>query len=287
MAKGPLVSILTPSLNQARWVELSLESVRRQSYPRIEQVVIDGGSTDGTLELLRAHENESLRVIERPGTSQAEALNAAFELTSGEIVGWLNTDDAFFGVHAVQTAVAAFQQQPDAGVVYGDAVMADAEGRILRHVSTSAERLKWANTVSPLVQPAVFFRRSAIGDRLISDEVAVSIDYELWLRLRPRTSFVKVRQVLAIDRDYPGRKSRTFHAACDADRVFLADRYGLRETGSNLHTGIHRWGRRVAGFAELLRLEERYDLAFPAVVDARWRRALRQLALPQRWCHVV
>jgi hypothetical protein len=133
----------------------------------------------------------------------------------------------------------------------------------------------------------VFFRRSTVDRQLIADEISVSIDYELWLRLRLRCKFVKVQRVLAIDRDYPARKSRTSDALRDADLAFMVDRYALRDASSGVFSGIERWTRRLAGIAELLRLEERYDLAFPATLDARWRRGLRQLLLPQRWCHLV
>src|SRR5688500_11608447 len=142
IAEQPLVSILTPSLNQAAFVEDCLASIDRQDYPRIEQIVVDGGSTDGTLELLRAREGEDRRVLELPGSSQTEALNAAFAEARGEIIGWLNTDDAFFTTDAVSTAIARFAEDGEALVVYGDAVAVDEEGRVLQHISVDDRRLE-------------------------------------------------------------------------------------------------------------------------------------------------
>src|SRR5690242_19457333 len=103
-ADGPLVSIVTPSLNQARWLREAIESVRAQDYPHVEHVVVDGGSTDGTLEILREYDH--LRWVSEPDRGQSHALNKGFQLATGEIFGWLNADDAYPPI-AVSEAVAA------------------------------------------------------------------------------------------------------------------------------------------------------------------------------------
>lgn len=287
MRDRPLVSILTPSLNQARWVDDCLSSVAAQTYAHIEQVVVDGGSTDGTLDVLRRRRDPFVRIVEAAGSSQGEALNVAFEASSGEIVGWLNTDDAFFGTDAVECVVRTFAEFPEADVVYGDAVMADVDGRVLRHVSPDATLLHTAGVVSPLVQPSVFFRRAAVDGRLIADWIGVSIDYELWLRLRVTGRFVKVRRIVAIDRDHPARKSRNSDTARSRDLEEMTRRYGLRRQRRGPVATAERWHRRLDGLGEILCVEKRYSFAYPVIVDARWRRTLRQVFLPQRWCDRV
>lgn len=286
MSDRPLVSILTPSLNQARYVCDCLRSVSSQDYEPLEQIVVDGGSEDGTLEQLRAAEGDRLRVEVAPGTSQAQALNAALARSRGSIIGWLNTDDAYFGVDAVASAVHRLREAPAAVAVYGDGVIADEHGRILRHVATDASELARLPPISPLLQPAVFIRREALEQRFLREDVRVMIDYELWLYLRTVGPFAKVGRVLAIDRDYAGRKTRETWSTQALDLEEFASCYGL---GSERRAGriARAWLRRASGVRELLTLENRYTLAFAGTTDARWRRAARQLLLPQRLLRVV
>ena len=279
----PLVSILTPSFNQAQYVTDCVRSIERQDYPELEHVIVDGGSTDGSLQTLRGFESPRCRVIELPGSTQAEALNAALANSRGEVIGWLNTDDAFFGTDAVSTAISRLLSAGDGIAVYGDGVITDAGGRVLRHVSVDARELGRLNVVSPLFQPAVFVRRSALAQRFVREDLKVMIDYELWLYLVRRGRFVKVNRVLAIDRDYPTRKTHTTTGAQADDLARFQREYGVRpvESGSPRRL-VSAFGRRLRGVRELVSLEERYSLACRCSLDARWRRAARQLAFPQR-----
>lgn len=272
----PLVSILTPSFNQGRFLSDCLESVARQTYPRIEHVVMDGGSTDGSGEVL-AKAGNAVRWRSAPDRGQADAVNKAFEASSGEIVGWVNSDDGLFAVDTIDRVVAAFAGHPDAGVLYGDAALVDEAGRIVRH-----HRSRWPvgslPLVSPLVQPAVFFRRSVIepGQPLLRVDLHRFLDYELWLRLRRRgVAFVHLRAVLAVDRDHPERKVRTTDEIFVRESAQLVDEYGpvfavprLRRAGGLL--------RRVQGLPEVWRWEQQ-EPAFPWHVDARWARLVRQV----------
>src|ERR1700756_3819113 len=91
------ISIVTPSFNQASFLKEALESVARQNYPAVEHIVVDGGSTDGSVELLKAYSGRNgwahLRWISEPDEGQSDALNKGFKMASGEIIGWLNSDD--------------------------------------------------------------------------------------------------------------------------------------------------------------------------------------------------
>lgn len=284
---APLVSILTPSLNQAAHVEDCLASVRSQDHGEIEQVIVDGGSTDGTLETIRRYEGERCRLLVREGTSQAEALNIALAESRGELIGWLNTDDAYFSVDAVSTAVRRFAASPECLGVYGDAVVADERGRVLRHVCTSARSLLPVAFTSPVVQPSVFLRRLALGDRLVREDLHLMLDYELWLRLAGQGSLCKVGRILAIDRDYPGRKIRGSLERQRAEVRLLTEEYGAGlESPHPARRAASAWLRRARGVRELLTFERNYRLSFACEVDARWRRAVRQLLLPQRFLHV-
>ena len=288
MSDTPLVSILTPSLNQAAYMRDCVLSVRRQDYPDIEHVIVDGGSTDGTVELARELAVERSRVVVLPGSTQAQALNEALAQSEGEIIGWLNSDDAYLGVDAVSTAVRRLAEAPHAVAAYGDGMITDERGRVLRHVSTSAADIGRLRPVAPLFQPAVFVRREALAERFVSEDVRVMIDYELWLHLARKGEFVKVERVLAIDRDYPGRKTHTTLAVQREDLRTFAQRYGLPlDSRRGFARAASAWLRRARGVAPLVRLERDYTFAFACETDARWRRVARQLFLPQRLLSAV
>jgi len=272
----PLVSILTPSFNQGRFLRDCLDSVARQAYPRIEHVVVDGGSTDESLAIL-AGAGDAVRWTSEPDRGQADAVNKAFVASTGEIVGWVNSDDGLFAVDTVERVVAAFARYPAAGVVYGDAALADESGRITRHYRSHwpAGSLPLA---SPLAQPAVFFRRSALepGEALLRVELHRFLDYELWLRLRGRNVlFVHLPVVLAVDRDHPQRKVRTTDEVFRSESAQLVAKYGpifavprFRRLGGLM--------RRLKGVPEVWRWE-RHGRAFPWRVDGRLARLVRQV----------
>jgi glycosyltransferase involved in cell wall biosynthesis len=280
MADMPLVSILTPSFNQIDFVLDCLDSVCRQTHKPLEHIVVDAGSTDGTLELLRSRADDDLQVLVRPGTSQAEAVNIALEASAGSIIGWLNTDDAYLGVDAVAAAVAAFSRDLEGVVAYGNGVIAGENGSILRYVRTSA-RLERRRETSPLVQPAVFIRRGVLAHRFLRPDLQLTLDYELWLWLRTRGRFVKVNRALAIDRDHGGRKMRAQTGVLRDERVRIWTEYGLRPALPRPIVLCGRWLQRVAGLAPLLRLERDYEFAFTGRLDGRWPRVTRQLLRTQ------
>jgi glycosyltransferase involved in cell wall biosynthesis len=278
----PLVSILTPSLDQVRFVGDCIDSIQRQDHPDVEHIVVDGGSTDGTLDVLRAAEPRGVVTRVVPKSGQSKALNEALAASRGEIIGWLNTDDAYFGVDTISSVVAAFEAHPEAVVVYGDAAIADDEGRVLRHVSTDEADLGRVQSHSPLVQPAVFFRRDAVADDFLREDLDLVMDYELWLRLRKHGPFVKVPRILAVDRDYAGRKTRERVTQTRKEMEFIAQLHGVpTDARASLHRKAAHAVRRGLGVRPMLTLESQYSFAYPARVDARWRRLLRQVALPQ------
>jgi glycosyltransferase involved in cell wall biosynthesis len=273
----PLVSILTPSFNQGRFLRDCVESVELQTYPRVEHVVVDGGSTDDSREILTGT-GDSVRWTSEPDRGQADAVNKGFEASTGEIVGWVNSDDGLFDVDTIERVVSAFAANLNVGVVYGDAALVDETGRILRH-----HRSRWPVStlplVSPIVQPAAFFRRSVIepGEKVLRVDLHRFLDYELWLRLHGRgVRFIHLPAVLAVDRDHPQRKVRTSDDVFSHEYVQLVEEYGpvfgvprLRRLG-----GL---ARRVRGLPEVWRWE-RHEQAFPWRTDERLSRLVRQVA---------
>jgi glycosyltransferase involved in cell wall biosynthesis len=180
----PAVSIVTPSLNQAPFIEDAIASVANQGYPTLEHHVIDGGSSDGTLEIFR-RQGTALRWISEPDAGQADAVNKGFARTTGEIVGWLNADD-FYEPGAVRAVAEFMLRHPDVDVVYGDChyLYQDVTPAELRLVRSRAFDLAYLLNVGCYIhQPATFFRRSALVVGPLTTRLRYAMDYELWLRM--------------------------------------------------------------------------------------------------------
>ncbi|HWW63050.1 MAG TPA: glycosyltransferase family 2 protein, partial [Thermoanaerobaculia bacterium] len=181
-----IVSIVTPSFQQGRFIERTLESVARQDEGtlrgRIEHIVMDGGSTDGTLHVLERWRNR-LSFSSGPDSGQTAAINAGMALARGEILGYLNSDDIYY-TGAIAAAVAAFDENPAADVVYGDADHIDADDRVIAPYPTEEWSLERLKLVCFLCQPAVFFRRRVL-ERFgpFDPRLHHCMDYEYWLRL--------------------------------------------------------------------------------------------------------
>jgi glycosyltransferase involved in cell wall biosynthesis len=277
---APLVSILTPSFNQGQFLGDCLASVATQTYPRIEHIVCDGGSTDGTLDVLERAGSHVLWVSE-PDRGQSQALNKAFRLSSGSILGWLNSDDAYFGPTAVADAVDLFERRPEVDVVYGHSALVNADGLILHLLWSPPFSYRLLHTTNFIIQPTVFIRRAAVQETLVDESYDHSMDRELWLRLGRRVRFARLDGVVAIDRHHENRKVYTRTDLARADDARLVEKYGSIPSG-------RRRGRtkavRVVQRLLAVRLlgSTRQQLVFEGHVDSRAKLLIRQLALPRR-----
>jgi glycosyltransferase involved in cell wall biosynthesis len=201
----PLVSIVTPSLNQGRFLEEAIRSVRGQDYPRIEHIVVDGGSTDETLEVLRRH--PGVRWVSEPDEGQANAINKGFRMATGEIFAWLNADD-YYLPGAVSAAVEELCVS-GGGLVHGGWRQVDEDGRTIKDVPVVPfdyeRQLERANRVA---QPGSFFTRmafEAVGG--VDESYRYAMDYELWLKLGRLFEVRHVDRILAAYRYHPTSKS--------------------------------------------------------------------------------
>lgn len=180
----PLVSIITPSFNQAQFLEQTILSVLGQDYPQIEYLIVDGGSTDGSLDIIQRYTPRLAWWVSEPDRGQTDAINKGFSHTQGEILAWLNSDDTY-QPGAISQAVDYLQSHPEAGMVYGDANLIDAGGVIIGQFparQTDYRRLRRGYVHIP--QQAAFFRASLWKQAGPLDPTFYfAMDYDLWVRL--------------------------------------------------------------------------------------------------------
>jgi glycosyltransferase involved in cell wall biosynthesis len=272
---APLVSVLTPSFNQSRWLEANLRSVAQQTYPHIEHIIMDGASTDASLDILE-RAGRTVRWRSEPDKGQSHALNKAFGESHGEIIGWLNSDDAYFRRDAVEVAVRMFERHPEVAVIYGHAALVNADGLILHMIWVPQFDLRMLRMHNFISQPAAFIRRSAIADRFLDETYESAMDRELWLRLAPTHQFLRVGQVLAIDRHHRYRKSIARKDLGEIDAARLVQVYDVPHgLPRRLRVKALKIVFRLTGAAIL---EQAFkDLACEAHVDNRALLYFRQL----------
>ena len=180
----PLVSIVTPSFNQAKFLEETIRSVLDQDYPRIEYILIDGGSTDGSVEIIQKYAHRLAYWVSEKDRGQTDALNKGFAAATGNIFAWLNSDDTY-QPGAIRSAVDFLTSHPRVGLVYGDLNFINERGEIVGKfpaAQTNLVRLRRGYVHIP--QPAAFFRADLwkkVGP--LDPSFYFAMDYDLWVRL--------------------------------------------------------------------------------------------------------
>jgi len=277
-APGPLVSVLTPSFNQVAWLVDNLRSVAAQTHPAVEHIVMDGGSTDKSVELLERHARAELTWRSEPDRGQTHALNKAFALSSGEIIGWLNSDDAYFGPTVVEEVVTLFESEPDVDVVYGHAVLVNANGLVLQVLWAPPFSRTLLRLHDFIVQPTAFIRREILGESFVDESFDYTMDYELWLRLALRHRFRRLNRIVAVDRHHGARKSSTMLEVGRADHARLERQYGVAHGPAGI-VARKAWkiASRLIGMTAI-RAALNEPVAFPVVRDGGARLLVRQIA---------
>jgi len=248
-----LVSIVTPSYNQAPFLEQTMLSVLEQDYPRIEYIVIDGGSTDDSVEIIKNYAKRLTYWVSEKDSGQAEAINKGLLRAKGEILAWLNSDD-YYMLNTVSVAVRCFEQNPDVVMVYGDMLAIDGDGNtinLLKYKQVSLEDLLCFQIIG---QPSVFFRRSALEKAgMLEPTFHFLLDHQLWIRLVQQGRILHIPQIWSAARYHPGAKNRARAAEFGREAFRLLS-----------------WAKSQPELSEILSKVKRRSLASAHRYDARY-----------------
>jgi len=197
---NPLVSIITPVLNGIKYLEECIESVLNQSYPYIEHIFVDGGSTDGTLDMLssyKAKHPDRIRFISEPDKGAAEACNKGWRIAKGEIFGWLGSDD-ISEPGAIQTVVEFFATNPDAYFVFGECNSIDEKGKLIGRDPTKDFDLDEIINYSHYIScPSAFYKREVIEKVGFLDTRETGAELDYWIRIGKVFKIYRIEKVLS------------------------------------------------------------------------------------------
>ena len=226
----PLVTIITPSYNQGKFIRETIDSVLQQDYRHIEHIVVDGGSTDNTIAILQSYAQSDgrFRFISEPDRGQSHAINKGLAMARGEIIGWLNSDDTYLP-GAIRKAVHALLSHPEWGMVHGHCHVANETNQITSSFPTEpADAQKLYHTCC-ICQPAAFIRKNVFEQMNGVDEnLHFCMDYELWMRVAKSHIIGYIPEFVATARLHSNCKSATQWQSTGIPEVLksLAKHYG-------------------------------------------------------------
>jgi len=293
LPKQPLISIVTPSYNQAQYIEQTIRSVLEQDYPRIEYLVVDGMSTDGSVDIIKKYasgggvtppllsKNRQQAVglqrhaidwwVSEKDSGQGEAINKGLARAKGEIIAWLNSDDTYLS-GTFTNIVKVFEENPDVVMVYGDMLAIDENGQTINTLKYKQLSLQDLLCFQIIGQPSVFFRREVFEQTHGLDTTFhFLLDHHLWIRMAQRGKILHVPQIWSVARYHAEAKNRAKAAEFgqEAFRIlaWVKNQAGLVEAVS----GVERRARASAN-----RVDARYllDGGQPASALRAWVRAL-------------
>jgi len=184
-----------------------MRSVLDQDYPAIEYLVMDGGSDDGSVEIIKRFADRLAGWISEKDQGQADAINKGLRRTNGDIIAWLNSDDIYLP-GAFQQAAAAFEQHPEVGLVYADGIMVDSKLRVLDYHRYPQVSLLDLLSFEVILQPTVFMRRKALeAAGFLDPTYQLILDHELWIRIASRYPVLHVPAYWALERTHPQAKT--------------------------------------------------------------------------------
>jgi len=235
----PRVSIVTPSYNQGEFIEETIRSVLLQGYPNLEYIIMDGGSTDGTVEIIRGYESHLAYWVSEPDEGQTQAINKGFRMCTGDLVAWQNSDD-YYLPGAFEKIADAYEAR-EADVYFGHKYNVNRDGHIVRPMCYTPYSLT-ANVYegSVIANQSAFWRRE-LFDRLgyLDQSLHYAMDYEFFLRLGLNgCRFSLVNDFLGCYRAHEGSKSVHLHDNWPAEHARIDEKHHIKRPAKRINKGL-------------------------------------------------
>jgi len=284
-----IVSIVTPSYKQGKFIGETIQSVKMQYYRPLEHIIVDGGSTDETVEILKEYSStpDGIRVkwISEQDRGHPHAVNKGFAMAQGEIIGWLNSDDVYFDRLVIGRVVKEFEKHPDIDVIHGDVAIISEDSGIELFWCLHPYNFTRMLISSRVSQPTVFMRRCVIDQHKLDERLLLALDYEYWLRIGISHRFRHISRILACDRDQPNRASQVQSKRLRETHEHILKMYWQNQDSKPIYYKVidlpSRIYYRIKGLYFLLefmsRSKWRNELAFNGWIDSPTRVIFRQL----------
>jgi GT2 family glycosyltransferase len=271
LSEHPLVSIVIPSYNQAAFLERTIKSALGQDYPYLEYILVDGASTDNSVEIIKKYGDQLAWWVSEKDNGQGEAINKGMAHAKGEIVAWLNSDDCYLPA-AISAAVEAFEANPDAVMVYGNMIAIDENEFVtntFKYCPLSLEDLLCFQIIG---QPAVFMRREVFEQVNGLDlNFHFLLDHHLWIKIAAQGRIVHVPHTWSAARYHSEAKNRAQASKFGREAFQMLDWAASDEYFAPILARVARRAR-----ASAHRVDARYllDSGQPAQALTAWMRAL-------------
>lgn len=266
-----LVSIITPSFNQAAYLEQTILSVLEQDYLHIEYLVVDGASTDASVDIIRKYESKLAWWVSEKDAGQADAINKGFARATGDVIAWLNSDD-YYLAGAVSAAVKIFEEHPEVVLVYGNMLAVDEHGKTFNALNYKQLTLEDLLCFQIIGQPAVFMRRAALQSAgKLDPAYHFMLDHHLWIRIAQLGKILHANQTWSAARYHAEAKNVAKAAEFGRDAFRILDAAAQDGNLASIFAKINRRARASAN-----RVDARYllDGGQPASALSAWMRAL-------------
>jgi len=271
LPEHPLVSIVIPSYNQAAFLERTIKSAIEQDYPYLERILVDGASTDASLEIIKKYSDQFAWWVSEKDNGQGDAINKGMTHAKGEIVAWLNSDDCYLPA-AISAAVETFEANPDAVMVYGDMLAIDENEYVTNTFKYQQLTLEDLLCFQIIGQPAVFMRREAFESAGGLDvSFHLLLDHQLWTKIAMQGQLIHMPQTIAAARYHADAKNRARASEFGREAFRILD---WAQGQPNLTESVTHLARRARASAH--RVDARYllDSGQPTQAIAAWMRAL-------------
>ncbi len=208
-ASWPLVSIVTPSYNQGSFLEETIRSVLLQGYPNLEYIIIDGGSTDNSVAIIRKYAPWLSYWVSEPDRGQAHAINKGFRAANGELLAWLNSDDIYVGRSVIEHIALRSRAYPGADVITGSGILLDEKGHWIHSIDVQGKyayyrHLRYRDTI---FQPATFFKKYVVEAIPLDESLMYTFDWDFFVRMSKAYNILPVPDAVAGYRMYGRNKT--------------------------------------------------------------------------------